>query len=72
MFGLTLSAVHINWFLIVFSALLRSEIDLLRDTQPAESKPSTEETEVQNKQITSQRIGSGKPNVPKTQKGDDS
>ena len=45
---------------------------MLRDTQPAESKPSTEETEVQNKQITSQRMGSGKPNVPKTQKGDDS
>lgn len=56
----------------MFSALLRSEIDLLRDTQPAESKLSTEEAEVQNKQINSQRMGSGKPNVPETQKGDDS
>lgn len=50
----------------MFSALLRSEIDLLRDTQPAESKLSTEEAEVQNKQINSQRMGSGKPNVPET------
>ena len=36
----------------MFSALLRSEIDLLRDTQPAESKPSTEETEVQTNKLT--------------------
>lgn len=66
--------MHANWVSLPCFAGAINEFDsisdLLRDTQPAQCKPFGSQDSKQKSK--DKRIGSGKPNLPETQEGDDS